>query len=196
MEGFWKWLMRANARGVFISSVAALILVTGWWTWREFFFVGSDRGVLSGSGRREERRGLGLLSVMEDMTKAGVHVAADDPFLNPWATGREPSRPQRTWQRRRRRTARVPDVNTATRKSDTVSLTYKGIFKRSDGKEMALIGDSKSGDSSFYGIGDELHQVVVGKMGVEELEITTGDGSTVVLTIGVPGVFEEGKHVE
>jgi hypothetical protein len=188
--------MRANARGVFACSMAALILVAGWWTWREFFPSGIDEAVFSGPGQKEERRGLGLLGLMEQMTTAGVQVAGDDPFLNPWGAGRVAARPQRPPRRIRRLDTAGTGEAPVARKPDTVSLTYRGIFKRSDGKEMALIGDSKSGGSSFYGEGDELHQVVVGAIGVEELEIVTADGSAVTLEIGVPGVFEEGKHVE
>ena len=35
MNDFWKWLARANAKSVLIALVIALLLVIGWWVWKE-----------------------------------------------------------------------------------------------------------------------------------------------------------------
>ncbi len=35
MENLWHWLMRANAKGVFVAALGALLLATGWWVREE-----------------------------------------------------------------------------------------------------------------------------------------------------------------
>ncbi len=36
IDAFWKWLMRMDARGIFILSLVLFLATVGWWGWRAF----------------------------------------------------------------------------------------------------------------------------------------------------------------
>jgi hypothetical protein len=79
---------------------------------------------------------------------------------------------------------------------ETVSLTYHGILKRTDGKTLALIEDSKSKRSAFYESETELFDVKIGGITTLECEIVQPGGEPVTLKLGEPEVFEDGRHID
>lgn len=205
MEEFWKWLMRTNARGVFFCSLLALVVVTAWWIWKEFAPIKGKVRVLPMTAQEKPRVGLGLLTLIEKQSSTGAVRAPGNSFLSSpsppqnrtpkysrlngfkrWLTTRKPQKPIQKPEK--------PKPQKAAWKPETVSLTYKGVFKRPDGKVMALIEDSKTKSSSFYTSGDELHGVKIGEIGMKEVGVILADESSVPLRLGEPEVFEGGRH--
>jgi hypothetical protein len=77
-----------------------------------------------------------------------------------------------------------------------VTLTYRGIFKRPDGRVMVLLQDSESGRSAFYEDGAHLHGVQLGRAGPASIRIRTSDGRTGELRIGQARDFKGGRYVD
>lgn len=202
MDSFWKWLMRANARGVFIVSVIVLVLVLAWWVWREFAPLERGISMVPGAGGTDKSRdSLGLLAFLEEergrdsvqpppyffLNLPAPYVA---PSTNAVATNLEPVvavAPVKP--------ADPKAAPPAPKKKEVTTLVYKGKVQRTDDQVLALIGDSKSGGSKFYRSGDEVCGMVLGEFSKEEARVAVG-GEEVVLEFGKPANFEEGKHVE
>jgi len=70
------------------------------------------------------------------------------------------------------------------------------VFKRPDGKMMALIEDSKSGESAFYTSEDDLFGIKVGRIATDQIDVNLGDGSSVTLKLGTPEIFDGGVHAD
>ena len=75
-----------------------------------------------------------------------------------------------------------------------MSLTYRGLLKRTDGKVLALIEDSKSKGGVFYSVSNEVFGVRVGGIDTNQATVTLSDGSVLPLKLGEPVVFEGGKR--
>ena len=211
MEAFWRWLMRANARGVFGCALLALILVGCWWTWRE----------IAGQDNEFQTPTAGLSGKASDyphlLTFLDEHSPSDlvDTVRNPFAL----SRPVRTKPRAPDAKAvfvplvRPDPIPTPPRQptppprttpprqptpppkpKDIVQLTYCGIFKRTDGRQVALIEDSKTNRRSFYRLGADVHGTRVADIGFDSVTLKLADGSTATLTLGEPGSFSGGLH--
>jgi len=209
MEAFWRWLMRANARGVFGCALLALILVGGWWTWRE----------LAGQDNEFQAPTAGLSGKPPDyphlLTFLDEHSPSDlvDTVRNPFALSRPvrtkprdpnpkpvfvpfvrpdpiPTPPRRPTPPPRPRPPRRPTPPPKPR--DIVQLTYCGILKRTDGRKVALIEDSKTNRRSFYRLGSDVHGTRVADIGFDSVTLKLADGSTATLTLGEPGSFSGG----
>ena len=72
----------------------------------------------------------------------------------------------------------------------TISLTYRGLLERPDGSILALIEDSESNASSFYGRSRDVFGMKIGKMNIDLVAITSVDGQAITLRLGEPIVFE------
>lgn len=209
METFWKWLMHTNARGVFCCSLSALVLVTGWWTWKEFAPVEND-GLVSpipAPGKEKPLEGLNLLAFLDKQLSVDAANAPSGAFLSPPSSLsrsgklKKPHNPRTSGHKTRPGPEAAdhkprPGQSNKAPKPVTVSLTYRGVFKRPDGRIMALIEDSKTESSSFYLAGNNLYGLKIGDIEMEQVDIIRVDGSSVSLKLGEPEVFEEGEHAD
>jgi hypothetical protein len=91
---------------------------------------------------------------------------------------------------------RRPDRQPPEDKPRAVSLTYRGVFKRPDGRLLALVEDSKQNKSAFYAPGDSLHGLTIGEIRVSEVDVIQSDQSTVSLRLGEPAPFSDGKYAD
>jgi hypothetical protein len=82
------------------------------------------------------------------------------------------------------------------REPPPVSLTYRGMFRRPDGKPVALIEDSESEGSRFYEVGQEAFGLEIGEPGDEGACLVLADGTTLTIPLGEPTRFREGRHVD
>ena len=224
MENFWKWLMRANARGVFMCSLLALIMVAGWWAWRQSLPVGEDVLMPPGSSRNGDKAGLALLAFVQDQLAVVGRPATKNPFLlarskrSPKPRGGTPQEtpaeepPEIAWVETKPETPdkpatpAQPDQPATPEKpkpkppppkpAERVNLTYRGVFRRPDGQYLALIEDSKSKSSAFYLSGAELFGTKVKGIATEDLEIEDAGGAAVSLHLGEAHVFEDGVHAD
>ena len=225
VDALWKWLMRANARGVLLCSVLALLLVIAWWMWKLSVPIRSDVKVFSRPGSAEGAADLGLLAFLEKQA-AHSEYAPLNLFMHPDNAKPLADKPIRPTQKPRAdkpgagsgpstaggaqggQTAPAPDSKTAPSKPasaaqpgagaprpETISLTYKGLFKRTDGKTVVLVEDSKTGSSRFYETEADIHGMKVGEAAPEGMRVLQDDGSQVTLRRGQPEIFEGTKHV-
>jgi hypothetical protein len=205
MDAFWKWLMRANARWVFWSALAALILVIAWWTWKEFSPLEPEAAIPASALKEGPPLVLGFNVLLEEFqtgTTIGVPVQvfiAPEPPRPPSKVdvNPPPSKPENPPDSKPGNVGvtKPPGAQPPPPKPrDTVSLTYRGLFQRPDGRIMALIEDSKSKSRSFYSVSNELFGVKVGVIENEQTVLTLSDGSALPLKLGQPAVFEGGKR--
>lgn len=101
MDRIWKWLMRANAKGVLACAMVGLIGVISWWAWREFRpYVPKNEPPPIGGGRKMVLGGdLGVMEYLRAQSNAGAMQVPGNPFMSsdePWH-----------WARRVRRTLRI-----------------------------------------------------------------------------------------
>ncbi|MDA0323165.1 MAG: hypothetical protein O2923_10685 [Verrucomicrobia bacterium] len=89
MDKIWKWLMRANAKGVLACAVVGLIAVSAWWAWRELRPYVPKQEAVSLTGRREMVLGgdLGVMAYLRTQGMAGATQVPGNPFMSsdkPW----------------------------------------------------------------------------------------------------------------
>lgn len=186
-----QWLMRTNAKQVLACAIIILLLVTGWWTWWLLRVRDFSTPSATGNIKQKIHANLGLMSIL---TMETTH----DLELNPFAGAPEKPEPNKfnPPPGTSNTTFTIKKTLEPVKKPDTASLTYKGIFVKSDGTQMALIEDSKSGKSSFYTEGDTLLLLKV--LGVDDssVEVLTVDGARIKLELKKPQVFLEGRSAK
>lgn len=195
LENAREWLMRTNARLVLAWCIAALVIVSalgGWYLMRP---LDMPMPSLPNPFKQKPQLSIGILDMLTAEAVNKTYVAGNNPFLGapqrevvtlgpvppPNITSTSPPPPKIT-------------KPVAPKKPDTVSLTYRGIFIKSDGKRLALIEDSKSGKKEFYSEGSDLFGVIISNIETGQVEVTTVDGQTVPMTIRKPSVFLEGRN--
>ncbi len=199
-----RWLKKANAKSVFACLLASLIAVSSLWTVRLMSEVRKSGITASSRGRNKILLPLGILELVKS-----VEQTIDDSFpsVSPFAGAPALARRQHIPRQKKpnNRSSSFLDrfrnkpppkkpKNNAQNRPETVSLVYKGIFKRSDGVTMALIEDSKSGRSRFYGTDADVFGMTVRGIESETIEIIQEDGAPIELTRDLSAVFVEGKH--
>jgi hypothetical protein len=201
-----RWLKKANAKAVFACLLASLIAISSIWTLRLMSEVRTPRIIASNQGRKKTMLPLGILDLVASIEQT---VVDSFPSVSPFAGA--PAQPNRKNPREKRprdepkhsffnrftrppKRTNAPPVNVV-QKPETVSLIYKGVFRRSDGVTMALIEDSKSGRSRFYGAGADVFGMTLKGVEMETIEISQEDGDPIELKRDLSAVFVEGKYV-
>jgi hypothetical protein len=220
MDRFWKWLMQANARGVFVATVAALALVTGWWV-RQEINPPDDGGPVGGGGARRPKAHprLEVLDYVREQLAVDATLVPETPF--------RPARKRRVRRVVKSMASRLPpppapgkappsdpDETIVTGPAvrlfppagphaiasgpKSVTLVYHGLFKRSDGHTLALIEDSESRRRLFRDTGGAVDGYGTRVIAISPGSITlaTNDGETIELPRGQPTNFVEGHHVK
>ena len=224
--------MRANARGVFTSSLLALAVVLAWCGWRE---VAPENGIVHTQApliKGKTGNGLGILAYIDAQLAPDAYAMYGNPFAYARAeprgtrgirgttgTGEQPdptkpdvvvrivaqADPEQTLEAvpdedptppERGLVRAEPGTEPRTAKRETIHLTYRGVFKRSDGRVMALIEDSKTKGSSFYLTGNELYGIALVDASTEHVTIELEDGTSGALELGVPTAFEGGRYAD
>jgi hypothetical protein len=191
VEHVKHWLMRTNTAQVFAFSLAALLLVSGWWTWCLSRELESPLSSLPDAMKQKKYAQIGVIETLDASDGDMIF-----PVANPFG-GRPEAAPAANLHVKSTNapTAIVKPTNQTTppaRQPETLSLVYKGIFIRSDGKRLALIQNSKSGTSSFYQEGQALFGMKIGGIEKEKVDVKASDGSTTTLTIRKSHVFTGG----
>jgi len=193
MDQFWKWLLRANARNLFIGALLALIGVTGWWVWREVTYEETTLRASGSMATNDVGRRLGILDSIEAQLSDESSVAVDrNPFVPPgqaappWvpvpAVGAE---------------ARPPEVvkpPAPPPKAAPAILTYRGMFRPPDGKALAFIEDSRNKRTALYREGDRLFGATVASIGMTSAVLRAGADALIELPFGRPCSVEEQDH--
>ena len=215
MDNAWTWLKRANARALLAAAAIGLIAVIGWWAWALTRPVHIPAQPMATSGKDKETRPLGLLAFLEQQAPWTTNDALPDPFTRPGAfEAYQPAQPQQTTQPPQQTTqppplrGKPPNVGQTPLqpppqqttqpppKKEVVSLVYRGMLQRTDGKFMVLVEDSKSAQRRLYPVGGEVCGVKIRTAGEQELGVTLSDGKEDTLTFGAPKSFAEGKHAD
>lgn len=212
MESFWKWLMHANARALFVIALLILLLVLGWCAW----VIGHPRQPAPPDVAHAKQPAaypettLGILACISNESNAAAWVLPVNPFrptLESLAANNEPIsnilRVARLPNRAvtnddpfaaMRGTRNVP-VGTGSRNVRPAAgapasvpvapvLTYRGYFQRPDGKFAALFHDSAAQTASFYVPGDEFNGVALLATGITHARVRLPGGQERDLAIG------------
>lgn len=198
METFWKWLMRTNARKVFLCALIALILVSGWWGWKLSRPPQYGEIKMVSTPKTRSHIGLGINTLFSEEQKK-MQYDGNNPFnaddIQFYYTSPLPSPKPRPSE-----TIEEPSVQPFPRKpspkvskSEPVYLTYKGLFQRTDGKIVALIENSKSKQSEFYEGGQEIFGLKINEIRMEEILLTNNVGEEVIIKRGVAWEMKKSK---
>lgn len=191
--------MKTNARVVFLCAVAALIVAGAYWTWQLIHPVDVEP-FLPVSRKKKTKTDLGLLAFVNRQLSPDLYALPGNSFLTPGTPEREytkiPRIPIAVTNRPPRKipvvvTPPPPPVTPPPPKPPPVELTYKGIFKRSDGARLAWIMDSESNKSSFYDVGESIFGATLDSMTMTEAHVTLPNGSSLELKFGKPQVILE-----
>jgi len=192
MNAFWRWLLRANARMVFLCLLALLCAVSGWWAWKEFG-APVPKQTLPSSGEPTAPDPLrDPVVFLTRQQQVPAEAYAGNPFAGAFSpkkrvTHSEPStkaryKPMPRTRRPRARRKQKPSL---------ISLTYRGMIVRPDGRAAALIEDRASGRSSFYDAGSVLYGFRIGAIEFSRVLLDQGDGSKIPLELGKARTFVE-----
>lgn len=194
MNAFWKWLMKTNARLVFVCALVALMVAAGYWAWQLLTPVDVEP-MLPVSLKKKVKTDLGLLAFVDRQLSPDLYKLPGNSFLTPGTPEREYVRsvvpvPAVTNRPPKPIPIRPPDpppiVKPTPPGPPPVKLTYKGIYRASDGTEMAWIEDSQSNGKSFYDIGATIFGATIESITTTEAHITLPNGSSLELKFGKP----------
>jgi hypothetical protein len=202
---FGKWLRKTNARAVLACLIAALLSVSGLWSYSLMSEVKTNYAAPHSSGRQAQQNlPLGVLSAADTAEKT---IAQSFPSVSPFAGApavprerhhpaniEQPKMPINTFIEKFRKNPPEDIKEPRLDRPETISLTYKGIFRRSDGIKMALIANSKAGKSAFYEADDDIFGLKLKNIETETIEVLQADGQPLKLSLDQPAVFVEGKH--
>lgn len=197
MDGIWTWLKRANARAVFICSLAGLVIVIGWWTWRLLTPSTFVTPAIAPAPAEPAASGLGLLEILARQRATFTNRTARNPFLLPESM--QPQKPEAV------KPASADPGASATAaaqvkpsppppKRETITLKYRGVMRRADGTLTALIEDSRSHRASFYPVGTNVLGLKIERVAPEELSILRGEDQRTVVKRGAAASFEGPSH--
>lgn len=235
MDTFWKWLMRTNAQAVLAAGLIGLILVSGWWGWKEIHPDSSGPTVVQQVGRAVNGHApLGLVDFLEHQLAQSPGVI-QNPFLPPAELLRiRPKRfrtrppdttqdqvppeipdgnltkdatsppshetpdtpdslqptPSQTDERQPEETPTPPIVTDPP--PHKIVLTYRGILRRPDGHELALIEESETRSRQFYSRDGQLFGFKIQRFDETMLDLIQPDGTHVPLMLRQPGTFTDG----
>lgn len=213
MDHFWKWLMRMDARGIFLLSLLLFLLVAGWRGWVAFRPAPPAKPASAVAGEMPQLppfRPLGLIDYVSSQFLAEALVVPVNPFrptfeamisqqaseaIRNLQAGLEPgvvsgNPPIRIRQRRPGATnappVRAPVTPTAVASSPPPppTLTYRGMFQRPDGTIAAFLHDSARGGGRFVAVGDTLYGAAVAAVYKGGITLLLSDGSARTLAEG------------
>jgi len=198
MDNFWIWLKRANARAVFFCLLAALLVTTGWWTWKLTTPIRvAPPPATAGTAHDKGTPGLGILDYLQAQQVVGTN-RADNLFFPAEAFVQAPppaSKPEQV-DTPKQEPRKDPGKTTPPRVTEMVTLTYRGLYVRGDGVTMASITDSKSQRTAFYSSGTNLFGVKITTIEAETLGVNPPDKPSVLLKRGIPQSFPENRHAD
>lgn len=212
MDKFWKWLMRANARGVFLGTLLGLLLTIAWWTYRELREAPRTETPPSKGTWSANDTPLGIIAFLDEQLEDFAALGRGNPFHlrrrkprkpKPPAPGPEPQPepapptpgpgpgpgPEPDPAPPPSPPSPEPEPEPEPPPKQGYTLEYKGLFTRSDGSTAALVRDSKTQTSSFFKKGTALHGMTIGRVNARYVTIQRPDGSLVMLKLGEPEEF-------
>jgi len=211
MDAFWKWLMKANAKGVFIASIVAFLIIGGFWTWKLARPPTDPRSAPANIKRERVRTALGLMAYIDGRLTNAAALPAADPFKNPAYVPPSAPPPPSTnvASTTKPPVSSKPPVDTkppvkATASSppspppplppprpppETIVFTYKGTLERPDGRVVALIHDSKQKKASFYSLRETILDFQLRRIEAGSVELVSAKGDVVPLRMGEPFTF-------
>lgn len=210
MENFWTWLKRANAKAVLGVAVAALLAVTGWWTYKAFAPIAFAPQAVHPVPPPKTAPPLGVLALLDLETKtktapAGTNLFALPAFLLPKqeppaqktepTTKIEPPAPKAEPPAPKVEPPKQKSVPTPPRKN-VVTITYRGLYHPSSGPDLVLIEDSNSRRSAYYPVGTNLFGWTIDKADMEELTLSDTNAVPATLGRGKTAAFSDGKRMD
>ena len=192
MEALSKWLMKTNARLVFICTVIALIGASAYWFWQisRPLDMSVDFPV---KANKDPLTSLGLLGFVNRQLSPESYALPGNSFLTPGTPERlynrapvtppatniivkadPPPKPKPKPEPKPKPKPKVPPVQ----------VTYRGIFKKTDGTKTALIEDSRTARKSFYEVGENISGATVEDIGDSSLQLKMPGGKVVELSFG------------
>jgi len=194
MENFKRWLMKTNARVVFVCSLLALLVAIGYWTWLLIKPIGVEIPLPTRISNKS-LASLGLLGFVNQQLSPDAYALPDNSFLTPGT-------PERVYHRIDQPPVKPPPIKPPPVKpppvkpppikppsikpppAPPVTITYMGIFKKTDGRKVAWIKDSRTKSRAFYDIGDDIFGATLENITATSVQIRHPDGTTTELLFG------------
>ncbi len=202
MHAFWRWLMKANARLIFLCAVIALCVVIIFWLWKLHIPIQTPTFQPSASAARRPLSSLGILAMLDNLAGC-IAEPPQNFFLAP-----EPPRPrlpqipmpppsQQTQSPPVQQPAQQPQQQPPPQpKRNIVSLVYRGMFKTPDGRSLALIEDVTAGKQAFYSVSNQIHGITIVGFDQTNASLTFADGTPGAMVLRSPLNIEGGHRAE
>ncbi|MDD5706848.1 MAG: hypothetical protein PHR35_13070 [Kiritimatiellae bacterium] len=206
MDRFWKWLMRMDARGIFLISLLLFLAAVGWRGWAVFHPARTPAPApapVNGEPLKLPAfRELGAIGFVSNQFSADALVVPVNPFRPTFEAmvSNEASVAMQTLQtgggaaaggagsKRTIRIRRPKDEQPAQPPTAAaqpavpptpppVVLTYRGMLQRPDGTIAVYLHDSRKGGGRFAVIGDKLYGAEVAAVHQSGVTLRLPDGS-------------------
>lgn len=226
MDPIWNWLMRTNAKALFVLTLLTFIGITAWRIWVE---IEAMRPPDESPADRQPAavedldlpayREVGLLALLSNqLARADASIPVNpfrpefDDLLAEWAESIDPetglpvtaTEAEREAERVRQAEAEAEaeaeadaEANAAARERrrreererqaqepPPPSLTYRGLFRRTDERTAAWIHDSSTQLVQFHELGSMLHDHTVMEADLQQLTLERPDGTRVQIALG------------
>ncbi len=218
MEKFWKWLLKADAKGLFVASLLLLGGVSAWWS---VDFVAASRGKAaeaapgpsSETQKLESYEPIGIIGFVSNQFAPETLIVPVNPFHPTFeAIVRALSRRKDSaflvggFDDSFRRdpimhAKRYPRPDSAqddrpssrkpivTRRPPKPQVSFAGMMQRPDGSFAAFLSiRTDKNHSRFVAEGDRLGNATVTDSGREGVELAFPDGTRTLLRIGDPPI--------
>ena len=190
MENFKKWLMKTNARVVFVCALLALLVAIGYWAWVLITPIGVETP-LPKRINEQSLTSLGLLGFVNQQLSPDAYALPDNSFLTPGTPERvyhrvkQPVKPpvKRPPRKKPPQVKQIP-IKPPKPYASPVRITYRGIFKKTDGRKVAWIENSKTKGKAFYDIGDNVFGATLENITATSAQIKNPDGTSTELLFG------------
>ena len=139
MEVFWRWMLGANARALFLCSVLALLLVVGWWVWKEFSPQHANMAQPRNPPGLQSQESLQILAFLDSQSSPLLRQAPPNPFLTPGAKPRRrvTRRPRPQPQAEQERAAKAVQAQPTAKAGQAQGKKSTQPERAPDGKDTA-----------------------------------------------------------
>lgn len=192
--------MHTNAKMIFFCYLAGIVVIGVFWGIILSHSPSLHSIEVSTQRTTRNRHSLAIIPLIESHLSASMK---DELYVNPFTgiprkntSSRQLVRTPPQTSERKRPPDRPATQTEPKPKPETVNIIYKGIFKRTDGKNLALIEDSKSGKTSFYLQGSSLCGLDVGEITATTVTLHDTENEKTVIQLKKPQIFIGGKRAD
>lgn len=185
MEGFWKWLTAANARGVFFGALIGLVGVLGYWIWNEVAANQTVPGAAPAKSKFEVQTKSDMIDFLVNNAFTSRYESVENPFL-PVPLKKKTTPPPAVDIPVVSQVVAPPPPSLKIYKPEVkkIKLVYRGRIVQSQDQVLALIEDQSKNQTKGYKANTNLYGLRVGDIGLKDMALISGKGATNLLQLG------------